>query len=74
MARDTEWAADRASETMRYLAQHYPKCSGVPELHRPQEAAHGAATVEDRAAYLEALRDYMRAGRLVALRIRKGAA
>lgn len=74
MAWDIEWAAERAAEAMRYLTEHYPECSAAPKLHAYQEAAHEAATVEDRGAYLEALRGYMRAGRLVALQIRKGAA
>ena len=71
---DTTWAAERASEAMRYLATNYPESSGAPELHAHQEDAHEAAVAEDRDAFLEALRAYMRAGRLVALQIRKGAA
>jgi len=74
MAWDTSWAAERASETMRYLAEHYPECAGAPELHEHQEAAHEAAIVEDRDGYLEALRAYMRAGRDAALRARERAA
>ena len=71
MAWDTEWAATKASEAMRYLAERYPESAGAPELHAYQEAAHEA---EDRDAFLEALRGYMRAGRHVALQIRKAAA
>ncbi len=74
MAWDTEWAAERAAEAMRYLATSYPESGGAPELHPHQEAAHEAAVVGDDGRYLEALRRYMRAGRTVALRIRKGAA
>ena len=74
MGWDTEWATERASEAMRYLAANYPECGGAPELHPHQEAAHEAAIVEDRSAYLEALRNYMRTGRTVALGIGKGAA
>ncbi len=74
MAWDTEWAAERAAEAMRYLAENYPECSAAPELHPHQEAAHEAAVVDHRGAYLEAPRQYMRAGRLVAVRVRKGAA
>jgi Arc/MetJ family transcription regulator len=59
---------------MRYLERHYPECSGAPELHAYQQAAHEAAVAGDRDAYEEALRDYMRAGRAVALNTRKGAA
>jgi hypothetical protein len=71
---DIEWAAERAAAATKYLAAHYPECAGAPELHPDQEAAHEAAVVGDREAYLEALRGYMRAGRKVALAIRKGAA
>jgi hypothetical protein len=69
-----EWAAEHASSTMRYLAEHYPECSAAPELHAYQETAHEAAVAGDREAFLEALRQYMRCGRVVAMRIRKGAA
>ena len=74
MAWDAEWAAERAAEAMRYLAAHYPECSGSPELHPHQDAAHEAAVAGDQEAFLEALRSYMRAGRDEALRIRKEAA
>ena len=74
MVWDIEWAATKASEAMRYLSQHYPESSGSPELHPHQDAAHDAAVAEDESRYLEALRGYMRAGRDVALRTRKGAA
>ena len=74
MAWDTTWAAERAAEAMRYLAAHYPKCAGSSQLHPHQDAAHEAAGVGDEAGYLDALRSYMRAGRGVALRARKGAA
>ncbi len=71
---DSEWCAVRAAEAMRYLALHYPECSGSEALHGWQDAAHAAAVAGDEARYLEALRGYMRAGRDEALRIRKGAA
>jgi hypothetical protein len=74
MAWDTEWAAERASEALRYLVEHYPESAGSPELHPYQDAAHAAAVAGDEAAYLEALRGYMRAGRDEALRIRERAA
>ena len=74
MAWDTTWAAERAAEAMRYLAAHYPECAGSPDLHPHEAAAHEAAVVGDEAGYLEALRSYMRAGRHVALQVRKGAA
>ena len=71
---DSEWCAVRAAEAMRYLALHYPECSGSEALHPHQESAHAAAVAGDEAAYLEALRQYMRAGRDVALGMRRGAA
>jgi hypothetical protein len=74
MAWDTEWAAEQASQAMRYLGRHYPECSGSAALHPHQDAAHEAAVAGDRDAYLEALRAYCRAGRDEALRIRQKAA
>jgi len=67
---DTERAAERASEAMRLLAEHYPECAGSQALHPHQDAAHEAAVAGDRDAYLQALRRYMRAGRGVALQAR----
>ncbi len=60
---DTEWAAERAAEAIRFLAEQYPECGGWEELHPHQDAAHAAAVAGDREAYLQALRRYMRAGR-----------
>ncbi len=74
MALDTEWCAVRASDALRYLAVNYPECAGSEALHPHQDAAHAAAVVGDEAAYLEALRSYMRVGRSVALGMRRGAA
>ncbi len=75
---DSEWCAVKAAETMRYLALHYPECSGSEALHAHQDAAHEAAVEGNQDAYLQALRRYMRAGRGVAvqarLEARKGAA
>ena len=71
---DTEWAAEKASATMRYLAAYYPECSGSPKLHAHQDAAHQSAVSGDCEKYLEALRSYMRAGRDEALRVRREAA
>jgi hypothetical protein len=75
---DSEWCAVRASDALRWLADNYPECSGSEALHPHQDAAHEAAVAGDEAAYLEALRSYMRVGRSVALEIRsrtrKGAA
>ena len=73
-ALDTEWAAEKAASAMCYLAERYPEASGSPALHPHQDAAHAAAVAGDGEAYLEALRGYMRIGRDVALRARKGAA
>jgi hypothetical protein len=72
---DTEWAAEKAADALRYLGRNAPEVlanTGVLEPH--EEAAHEAAMRGDRDAYLEALRAYMRAGRDEALRIRRGAA
>ena len=72
---DTEWAAERAAEALRYLRTHYPECLGALRvLDEHETAAHEAALLGDREGYLEALRAYMKAGRDAALDIRRGAA
>ena len=72
---DTEWAADRAAEALRYLGCNYPEClENLRALDEHETAAHEAALLGDREGYLEALRGYMRAGRDEALRIRRRAA
>ncbi len=71
---DSEWCAEGASDALRWLALHYPECSGSEALHPHQDAAHAAAVAGDEAAYLKALRQYMRCGRSVALVKRRGAA
>ncbi len=71
---DSEWCAERASDALRWLAVHFPECSGSEALHAHQDAAHAAAVSGDEAGYLEALRQYMRVGRSVALGIRRRAA
>jgi hypothetical protein len=71
---DTKWAAVKAAEALRYLGRHYPEGLTSTALHEHEEAAHEAAVSGDREAYLEALRGYMRAGRDVALRAKRGAA
>ena len=71
---DTEWAAERASEALHYLARNYPECAASEALREHEEAAHEAAMRGDEEAYLEALRSYLLAGRDEALRIRRGAA
>jgi hypothetical protein len=72
---DTEWAAEKAANALRYLGRNFPEClenTAVLEPH--EEAANEAAMRGDEVAYLEALRAYCRAGRDEALRIRRGAA
>ena len=72
---DTEWAAEKAAEALRYLGTNYPEClENLRVLDQPERAAHEAAMRGDRGAYLESLRCYMRAGRHEALRIRRAAA
>jgi len=72
---DTEWAAARAAEALRYLGRNYPEClDALRALDDYETAAHEAALLGDREGYLEALRAYMKAGRDAALEIRRGAA
>jgi hypothetical protein len=72
---NTEWAAEKAADALRYLGRNYPEClENLRILDEHEMAAHEAAMRGDRGAYLEALRDYCRAGRAEALRIRRGAA
>ena len=72
---DTEWAAERAAEALRYLGPNYPEClENLRALDEHETAAHEAVLLGDREGYLEALRGYMRAGREEALEIRRGAA
>jgi hypothetical protein len=71
---DTEWAAQKASEALHYLARNYPECAASGALREHEEEAHEAAMDADEDRYLAALRDYCRAGRDEALRIRRGAA
>ena len=72
---DTEWAAERAAEVLRYLGTHYPEClEALRVLDEHETAAHEAALLGDREDYLAALRAYMKGGRDAALEIRWGAA
>ena len=71
---DTEWAAERASEALHFLARNYPECAASAALREHEEAAHEAAMDADQERYRAALRAYCRAGRDEALRIRKGTA
>lgn len=65
---------ERAARAIKYLAENFPECGGHEALDPYQDAVHEAAVREDRGAYEEALREYMRAGRREALRIRREAA
>jgi hypothetical protein len=72
---DTEWAAQKAAEALRYLGRSYPEClENLRALDKYEEEAHQGAMRGDRDGYLEALRSYCRAGREAALEIPKGAA
>jgi len=74
---DTEWAAQKAAEALRYLGRNFPECLEnlrALDEHETAVAADEAAICADEDAYLKALRAYMRAGRDEALRIRRGAA
>jgi hypothetical protein len=72
---DAEWAAEKATEALRYLGCYYPEClENLRVLDEHETAAHEAAMRGDQDAYLEALRSYCRTGRDEALRIRRGAA
>ena len=72
---DTEWAAEKAADALRYLGRNFPEClENLRVLDEHETAAYEAAMAGDRDAYLEALRSYCRAGRDEALRIRRGAA
>ena len=72
---DTERAAQKAAEALRYLGHNFPECLEnlrVPDEH--ETAANEAALLGDEEGYLEALRGYMKAGRDAALEIRRAAA
>jgi hypothetical protein len=72
---DTEWAAEKAAEALRYLGRNYSEClENLRVLDEHETAANEAAMRGDEGAYLKALRAYTRAGRDEALRIRWGAA
>jgi len=69
-----EWAMQKAAQALRYLAENYPECGGLEVLDPYHDAVHEAAVAEDREAYEEASRAFMRAGRREALAIRRRAA
>ena len=55
---DTEWAAQKAAEALRYLGRNFPEC--LENLRAPDEhetAADEAAIRGDEDAYLKALRE-----------------
>ena len=70
---DTRWTAVKAAEACATSAGTTPEDLTASALHEHEEAANRAALEGDREAYLKALRDYCRAGRDEAVRIRQGA-
>ena len=44
---DTEWAAERASEALHYLARNYPECAASAALREHEEAAHEAGLLHE---------------------------
>jgi hypothetical protein len=74
---DCDWAATKAADALRWLGRNFPEAlEGEPlrALDEHEEAANKAAREGNEDAYLEALREWCRAGRDEALKIRKGAA
>jgi hypothetical protein len=60
-------AYERAVQAVRYLAESNPECGGIEALDPYHDAVHEAAAREDWDGYMDALRNYMRAGRRAAL-------
>jgi hypothetical protein len=57
---DTEWAAQKAAEALRYLGRNFPECLEnlrVASLDEHETAADEAAIRGDEDAYLKALRE-----------------
>jgi len=48
---------------VRYLAENYPECGGIEALDPYHDAEYEAAAREDWDGYVDALRNYIRAGR-----------
>jgi len=67
-----ESAYEKAVQAVRYLAENYPECGGTEALDPYHDAVHEVAAREDWDGYVDALRNYMRAGRRAALAIRRG--
>jgi hypothetical protein len=50
---DTEWAAERAAEALRYLGTHYPEClDALRVLDEHETAAHEAALLGETRRYI----------------------
>ncbi len=64
---ESESAYESAVQAVRYLAESNPECGGSEALDPYHDAVTEAATREDWDGYVDALRNYMRAGRRVAL-------
>jgi hypothetical protein len=55
---DTEWAAQKAAEALRYLGRNFPEClENLRALDEHETAADEAAIRGDEDAYLKALRE-----------------
>ena len=52
---------------VRYLAENYPECGGIEALDSYHDAEYEAAAREDWDGYVDALRNYIRAGRRATL-------
>ena len=53
---DTEWAAARAAEALRYLGTHYPEClEALRVLDEHETAAHEAALLAETAKAISTL-------------------
>ena len=71
---DTQWAAEKAAEALRYLGRNYHEClENLRVLDEHETAAHEAA-MHGAGRLPGGPQSYMRAGRDGALRIRRGAA
>jgi hypothetical protein len=50
---DTEWAAEKAAEALRYLGSNFPEClENLRVLDEHETAAYEAAMRGDRGAYM----------------------